>query len=335
MALSISNIIKTNVDPRLVSGFTLPKTPNDSGNKTKIDLCKVPNMTGLLGSVNLPNFNIPNFTMPNIPLPKFSLPSMDLPKINMPHIDFTSNFDFDLPAFTKFKIDSLKLHGLYSPFKCSLNKASLPSGKGLAYKGAYNKLGNINCNDKGEAASDNKLKKVSLLTALNSGNCAKVAAKVVNDTAKDLSVLGVDTSFVSKSMQNTVVKSVVDNKFDIGTASSLLTGNNTVGMIASNIQTSSTPLDKLIKVSSSSKALKDKTGIVDYASKVSSNRSLSKFGSSPLMKLASSASKDESSKITKLPTTKSLNNSQNLTLLGKAKGLVNSNKAFDIRKMIA
>jgi len=148
-------------------------------------------------------------------------------------------------------------------------------------------------------------------------------------------LLGVDTSAVSKGMQNTVVKSVVDNKFDIGAASSLLTGNNTIGMIASNIQTSSTPLDKIIKVSKATNILKDKTSIVDYASKVSSNKSLSKYVTSPLMNLASNASKDTASSVSTLPTTKSLNNSQNLTLLGKARGLVSSNKMLDIKKMIA
>jgi len=124
MSLSISKIIKTNVDPRLVSGFTLPKTPNDSSKHAKIDLCKIPDMSGLIGSINLPNFNLPNYTMPNIHFPKFSMPNLDFPKFDMPGIDFTSNFDFDLPDFTKFKIDGLKLHGLYNPFKCSLGKAS-------------------------------------------------------------------------------------------------------------------------------------------------------------------------------------------------------------------
>jgi len=315
MALAISKIINTNIDPRLVSGFKLPKNTNTPTPPAKIDLCTLPDMSGLLGTINLPDLSLPN---------------IDLPKFN-----FLNNFDVNLPDFTKFKIDGLKLSGLYNPFKCNLGNMSLPYGKSLAYQSTFNKLGNINCSDKGEAANDNKLKNLTLLNALNSGNCAKVAEKVVKEVASDLSILGVNTDSVTKGMMNTVVKSVVDNKFDIGEASKLLTGNNTVGMITSNLNTSSTPLDRLIKVSKISKIASDKNPIIDYATRISNNKSLSDNVYSPIMNLAKSASKDTSSNITSLPATKTLTNSQSLALFGKAKSLVHSNKILDIKKMIA
>jgi len=308
MGLSISQGLPTTTTSSIL---TQAKTT------TKIDLCSGVSLDGLLNTSNLPDF------------PDFNLPNMDLPSFKI-----LSNLDSDfLPDFTMFKLDGLKGTSLYNPFECSLIDKLKPDTSNLKYKQSMDKLNNINCNDDKANLNDDKIASKVLETAIGASDCAKSIVEATVNLSNDLNQLGLTPSIENDKVAKTLIGSVVDNKFDVGTASTLLNDDGTILKINEALVKKNSPIGKVLKVSKSSGLVKDKDSIVDYATKLTDKRNIAKFTDSQLVHLSMDASKDSVSKISSLPTTpQTLSNSQSISLFSKANKLM---KNKNLTKLIA
>lgn len=308
MSLNINQILPTSTPSKLPTSKTIKNTSNK--HKSKTDLCSSKTYSGLFSLPNMPDFDL-----------KSKFPNLDLPSFKF---DLGINGDF-LPDFTKFKINGLKLHGLDLPFKCSIKGLSNPFGKSTFDKNIIHNLNNVNCKDKNAGLNNNKVKNKYTEKAYDTANCSKKAFESVSKLSDDLNKLKLVPNSENLNIAKSITKSVVNNKFDIGAASSMLTSGSTINNIAEAIQTSNSPIGNILKVGKETKILKDKNPVIDYAKGLSKDYKIANDTTSPIMKLAKSASLDSPVNVVNV-TDKTLNAGQSLNLLGKAKAM---NKKYD------
>lgn len=304
----------------------------------KIDLCSGYSKGGFFDSINFPN--IPSPSLPDFPdfgSSDFSLPDFpDLPNLKMLNGIGSFGGDF-LPDFTMFKIDSLKSMNMTQPFECNLKALNNPFGKNLKFKGLHDKLGNINCDDPSSNLSNGSVAKNVLRSALVADNCSKTIAKAVLDSAADIDKLGLFPSIENSETANTILDTVINDKFDVGMASNVLTGDDTLVSIQESISKSGTPLDKIMGLSKSANLGKDKDRIIKYAGKIADPKNIAKLKkNSKILSLSDDATKDsslETTSVSSIP--EPLKDGQALSLLSKASKMANNNDFLKLKSKFA
>lgn len=248
-------------------------------------------------------------------LSSFNMSSLDL---DLPNTKILNGVNGDfLPDFTKFKIKGLKLKGLDLPFKCSIKSMSDPLGKSTLNKSSINKLGNILCNDINGGLDTDLFKNAYLTAAYGLDLCAKKPDKSIDILSGDLSVLAKIGDKDSLNISKSITKAVVDNKFDVGSASVKLASPLDTSNIRESIQVSKTPIDKIFKVGKVTKIKKDKDPVISYATSITNSHMIFNNINSPIIQLAKDATMDSQAKSTDVHSG-TLYAGQKLMILSKA-----------------
>jgi len=303
MGLNINQILPVNTPSKNISSSVAISDVN-----SETDLCSSSTYKGM--------FSLPNMS-------DIDFPNIDLPKVKL---DYGINGDF-LPDFTKFKISGLKIKGLDLPYKCSIKDLSNPFGKSILEKSNIKNLNNVNCKDSTGGLNNNKIKNKYTEKAYDMDNCAKKDIEAISDLATDINDLSTNLNSENLNIMKSITKSVVNNKLDVGVASSLLNTPTIINNVRESIQVTSKPIGSILKVGNDTKLINDKNPILDYANSLTNMTDIASDTTSPIMNLAEDASMDAPINNTDYDT-KQFSSGQKLTLLGRAKSINNNSNNF-------